>query len=407
MQPENAWAELSSCRMCGWGTFEPVLSLGNMAFTGIFPKLGENVPRGPLDLVQCEACHLVQLGRVYPQDVLYGPTYGYRSGLNPAMVAHLRDIAILAWREMRFKEKMCVVDIGANDGTLLGFFPESIKRIGIDPLAEKFSEYWPKGSERETKSFPCRLYWPIDCVTTIACLYDAQNVGEWARRISEALDDNGIWIAELMLAEHVLGGAWDQICHEHAVYFGARQIEQMVERVGMYIADAQHTTTNGGSVLFVFRKGDKPHNWSPPRPPKTWSQLGENIERTCSHLYSGLENAAKCGQHVIGYGASTKGNVVLQRARIGPDLLPVILDVNPDKAGRVTPGTNIPIVTSEEELQIHLNGDAPDAMLCLPWHFRQNFIEKEADYLKAGGTLVFALPQFEVVTARTLGLEAA
>ena len=412
---------LSACRLCGWEDLPTVLDLGEMAFTGIFPKPGEDVPSGPLELVKCGACNLVQLAHVYDQAVLYGPSYGYRSGLNQTMVAHLKEVAALAWREARAEPGETVIDIGANDGTLLAANPKSARRVGIDPLADKWADCWPEGAVRIAKSFPCSpwspkgdsLNLPAAVVTSIACLYDAQEPVKWARVIANWLRPGGIWIIELALAGHILSGAWDQVCHEHALYFGASQLSDLMTRAGLRVVKAVDTSTNGGSLLLVAKKEEGCHLWSPREREEDWPELTHKIEKTCVDLRECLEAYKAAGKTVWGYGASTKGNVVLQRAGIESDLLPRIMDANQEKDGKQTPGTQIPIFThtgswvappglKDERAGIGGPLQRPHAFLVLPWHFRDFVIEKEYAFLEASGKLIFALPKLEIVTKESL-----
>ena len=426
---------ISKCRLCGWEGFSPAIDLGEMAFTGYFPKQRsdvplspgeEAVPRGPLELVECDACGLVQIAHHYASDLMYGPTYGYRSGLNASMAQHLKGIAEQGWRLAKPERGEAVVDIGANDGTLLNCYPDHVRRFAFDPLADKWAQYYKPGIVRFSGCFDAEQGIAIvgrdnaKIVTSIACFYDMPDPVGTARGIYAILKDGGIWILEQATTDSVIEiGAWDQICHEHMEYYATAQILDILERASLRLIGLQRNSANGDSWRIIAQKGgnlpglDK-SEYRTAYSHYSWDNLRARIDRNCRELKSFLEAEKSAGNIVWGYGASTKGNVVLQRAGIGPELLPLILDANEEKDCAETPGTRIPIrlwkgpwiggTCNPEELW---KGTAPQSFLVLPWHFRDFIIEKEHAFLKAGGKLVFALPNLEIVTKESVREKAA
>ena len=398
---------IQSCRLCGWPSLTSVLDLGEMAFTGMFPKPGVEVPRGPLELLECDACGLAQIAHAYSPEVLYGNSYGYRSGLNPSMVAHLKELATEAWQIAKPERGDVVLDIGANDGTLLGFFPSTVNRIAYDPLAEKYAKHYDRGIVRHAELFTEASVDVVgrdraSIVMTIACFYDLPDPVGFARAVWAILKNGGIWVIEIATADNIWNGAWDQICHEHQEFYGIEQLRDICDRAGFSVVNVFDDDVNGGSTRLIAAK-ESAREWYP-SPfsesrailPVRWAETRETIDRQCAALKAYLEAEKKRGRIVWGYGASTKGNVVLQRAGIGPELLPCIVDANPDKDGCVTPGTGIPIVT--EATSRWIGAGEPNAFLVLPWHFREFVIQKEHTFLDTGGELIFALPKLEVVT---------
>ena len=422
MQPKR----ISKCRLCGWEGFSPAIDLGEMAFTGYFPKATsviplargeETVPRGPLELVECEACGLVQIAHHYASGLMYGSTYGYRSGLNSSMARHLTGIAEQAWRLAKPEQGEAVVDIGANDGTLLNCYPDHVRRFAFDPLAEKWAEHYKPGIVRFSGCFDAEQGIAVvgrdnaKIVTSIACFYDMPDPVGVARGIYAILKDGGIWILEQATVGSIMqAGAWDQICHEHMEYYGLAQLLNILERASLRLVGADWNSANGGSWRFIAQKGGtlpalkSPANWTA-HSHYDWNNLRSTIDRNCSELKAFLEAEKAAGRTVWGYGASTKGNVFLQRAGIGPELLPLILDANAEKDGCVTPGTGIPIRYQPDAWSVR--EPRPDALLVLPWHFRIFIIEKERAFLDAGGRLVFALPELTIVTKENLFGERA
>lgn len=397
---------LTACHLCGWPHLTRVLDLGTMALTGVFPRPGQDVPEGPLEVVTCDACGLAQLGHVYPLHELYGAHYGYRSGLNPTMVAHLRSIAEDAWRLAAPEPGDFVVDLGSNDGTFINLYPDSVTRIAFDPLLPKYAEHYRTGVEPFPEFFTPASALKVPqgraaIVTSIACFYDLPDPVGTARAIARLLKPGGIWVVEVAdLDAMIRNMAFDQIVQEHVEYYRGGDILGMARRAGLsYVRDVQNDI-NGGSCRFVFRKGGLDIPEFTIERVIDWPAFQHRIDRACVALRQFLEDEHDSGRTVWGYGASTKGNVVLQRAAITPDLLPLILDANPDKDGCETPGTHIPIRFEDRPL-VAVPG-RPETVLVLPWHFRDFIIQKEREFLRQGGRLVFALPTLEVVTKDAL-----
>ena len=302
------------------------------------------------------------------------------------------------------------MDIGSNDGTLLGFYPDIVRRMGFDPLADKYADFYAPGVLRCSDFFTPSLgiatvgRGQAKIVTTIACFYDIPDPVGFARAVWAILDEGGIWVVEMATVDDILGGAWDQICHEHTEYYGINQIADIIERAGLRTIGATPNDVNGGSIQFVFQKGGHHQAITIGRAHKErdWTGLASRIDKQCQQLRDYLVEQRANKKVIYGYGASTKGNVILQRAGIGPDLLPIIYDASAEKNGKVTPGTGIRIETMQAALEagpLTSLTVSPDAMLVLPWHFREFVINKERAFLEGGGELVFALPDLEIVSS--------
>ena len=408
------------CRICGCSRFETIMDLGDMALTGRFPKPEQDVQKEPLKLLRCLGeCGLVQLEKAPDLSELYGQTYGYRSGLNRSMVAHLHDLVQHLTNAIRLVPGDVVVDIGSNDGTTLGFYPKEVRRIGIDPSGYKFKEFYPEGAEliptffdskyilEKTQGLRARI------VTSIAMFYDLEDPLSFMRGVAEILDPDGVWLMEQSYLPAMLrANAFDTICHEHLEYYALKQIEWMAEKAGLVVIRALQTPTNGGSFVLWLKKKkegyqskrdtvDNLREWESQFLLNTFENFRAfalRSEAAASSLYDFLAGLKSQGKVVYGLGASTKGNVLLQfmqdtSVKGGPkltELIGKIGDVNPDKFGCITPGTNIPIISEADAL-----ADCPDYFLVLPWHFRQNFLSNPKF---KGRKLIFPLPQLEVVT---------
>ena len=402
----------TTCRICGSSDLHEVLDFGDLALTGVFPSTREEeIPSGRVRLALCADCGLVQLGDTFPPEQMYGDNYGYRSGLNASMVAHLQRIVQRLETRVQLQPGDVVLDIGANDGTLLkSYITPGIERIGIDPTIAKFEEYYPgdiaavadffsAGAFHDVASKPARI------VTSIAMFYDLEDPVAFARDIGACLADDGVWYFEQSYMPWMLrSGAYDTICHEHLEYYSLTVIKEVLDRAGLYLIDAATNAVNGGSISVVAGKSpedgpsvyarwllsqeaaDRVHS------PDVWVDFRHRVQSQQRALRSLLEEITDEGQTVMGLGASTKGNVLVLTTPVTEDLVSCVGDVNPYKFGRVLPGSKIPIISEHEVLERN-----PDYLLVLPWHFRETFMTSLADYLARGGRLIFPLPDLEVV----------
>jgi hypothetical protein len=422
-----AYHEVAACRLSGSTDLRPVLHLGEQALTGVFPERGdEPITRGPLELVFCPDSGLLQLHHSYDLAEMYGLNYGYRSGLNRAMVDHLEHMAQAL--ERRVSVASCplragdiVVDIGSNDATLLrSYRTPGLRRLGIDPTGVKFRGFYPPDVKLVPDFFSADAYRgmfgtePARLVTSIAMFYDLEDPLAFVREVASILAPNGLWHFEQSYMPSMLAAtAYDTVCHEHLEYYALRQIQWMTERAGLKIVDVALNDVNGGSFAVTVA-----HAGSPAAEQSADDRVAELLrqeeeldlcseapyhefaERVFKHrdeLRTLIRDLTASGKTVYGYGASTKGNVLLQFCGLTPDDIPAIAEVNPFKFGRFTPGTGIPIIPEAEARALQ-----PDYFLVLPWHFRPGILAREREYLANGGRLIFPLPDVTVVGRESL-----
>ena len=408
---------ISACRICGNTHLVQVLSLGDQVLTGVFPRSrDEQVTCGPLTLVKCHggnACSLLQLAHSYDSAEMYGANYGYRSGLNQSMVAHLRE---------KVEKLLCLVpvgagdvvlDIGSNDGTLLSCYPEGPDLVGMDPTSAKFRSYYQKRITVIPDFFSAGLFLSqlggrqAKVITSIAMLYDLEDPIAFVRQIASVLHPDGIWHFEQSYMPSMLEvNAYDTVCHEHVEYYGLKQIQWMLDRCGLKIIDVEINATNGGSFAVTAAHATSNFDSNSSTVARTldtetalgleslapYEAFAKRVARHRIDLRAKLAEIAATGGKVLGYGASTKGNVILQYCGLGEADIPAIADVNPDKFGAFTPGTRIPIISEAEA-----HARKPDYFLVMPWHFRENLMAREKTFLEGGGKMLFPLPQIEVV----------
>ena len=409
--------EISSCRICDNRQLVPLLHLGDQCLTGVFPKsTDEPVTRGPLELVRCDgadSCGLVQLRHSYDSAEMYGADYGYRSSLNQSMVEHLRAKVAKMIAMVPPQPGDLVLDIGSNDGTLLSSYPAGLTLVGMDPTAVKLREFYPPHSEVIADFFSAANFKArfgtkkAKLITSIAMFYDLEEPMQFVAQVAEILDDDGIWHFEQSYLPSMLArNAYDTVCHEHVEYYALRQIKWMVDRCGLKIIAIELNEINGGSFAVTVAKLSSRHEEDTAaitamlaseasqglHTPEPYRAFRERVFHHRDALRGLLRDLSRQGASVLGYGASTKGNVILQFCGITTAQIPFIAEVNPDKFGKFTPGTHIPIISETEA-----HAMKPDCLLVMPWHFRDNLVKREAAYLQRGGRMIFPLPEIEIV----------
>jgi NDP-4-keto-2,6-dideoxyhexose 3-C-methyltransferase len=410
---------ISKCRICGNTDIVPVIDLGDHVLTGIFPrKKDQPITMGPLELVKCtehnkDQCGLLQLRHSYEASELYGDHYGYRSSLNRSMVHHLHGIVSKILEKVQLASNDIALDIGSNDSTLLqAYMSGEGKLVGIDP-AKKFRKYYPKHIELISGFFSAKVFRKnfgskkARVVTSIAMFYDLESPMDFMKEVHEILAEDGIWVFEQSYMPTMLKmTAYDTICQEHFVYYRLKQIKWMTDRIGFKIINVEFNATNGGSFLVMVAKTSNHHYQENTKQIneilkfeekqglsklKPYLDFQKRLQKHRDQLIRFVGKAKARGKTIFGYGASTKGNVILQFCGFSSNDIPYIAEVNEDKFGCFTPGTNIPIISESEAKKIH-----PDYFLVLPWHFKDNIVAREKPYTDAGGTLIFPLPEIRV-----------
>lgn len=411
----NSYREISQCRVAGSENLVSVLSLGYQTLTGVFPKtVKEKITKGPLDLVWCPDSGLLQLKHSYEPSEMYGDNYGYRSGLNQSMVSHLTGKVAYLERLVPLNPGDVVVDIGSNDATTLkAYSTQDIRRIGIDPTGAKFAQYYPSEIALVPDFFSADAFRsverkPAKIVTSIAMFYDLESPVEFARQIESILAEDGIWHFEQSYMPSMLRmNAYDTICHEHLEYYSLGVIKEILDRSGLRLVDVVMNAINGGSFAVTAAKASNRSIHSNQavlewllgqedrmglQTPRPYREFEERVYRHRDDLCRLIRTLNADGKKVLGYGASTKGNVVLQFCGLTPDDIPAIAEVNTEKYGCFTPGSNIPIVSENDAKAMN-----PDYFLVLPWHFKDNIVRREKEFLASGGKMIFPFPEIEII----------
>ncbi len=418
----RVYRETKKCRICGNTELIPILNLGDQYLTGVFPKAkDEPISSGPLELVKCadhskDSCGLLQLRHSFDLNEMYGHNYGYRSGLNTSMVKHLHRKVDQILHSANLVGGDLIIDIGSNDGTLLAAYPSrGVTLVGIDPTGEKFKNFYPSHIELIPEFFSADLIrsnfgnQKAKVVTSIAMFYDLESPIDFMRQVFSVLSDQGIWVFEQSYMPTMLEmNAYDTVCHEHLEYYALKQIKWMTDRVGFKIIDVEMNRINGGSFSVTVAKAGSSFHEARSQIGKIaaeehrrgldqltpYQEFEQRVQHHREQLTQFIQKLKLENKKLFGYGASTKGNVILQFCRLSADDLPLIAEVNPDKFGCYTPGTFIQIIREEEARAMK-----PDYFMVLPWHFKETILEKENHYLRTGGRLVFPLPSIQIVSS--------
>jgi NDP-4-keto-2,6-dideoxyhexose 3-C-methyltransferase len=401
----------TTCRGCNGRSLESVLHLGNL-YVSNFADSPDPAPwpRVPLELLLCTTCGLVQLRHTTPSEWMFR-RYWYQSGVSATMRAALADITTAARRFAPLRAGDAVLDIGCNDGTLLASYAnatdaaQKIRRVGFEPsdlashaeahadlIVRDFFHARPVAGEQ------------FRIITSIAMFYDLEDPNAFCADVASLLAEDGVWIIEMhYLADIVERNAFDAVCHEHLEYYSLAALEIVLERVGLRVADVEVNSVNGGSLRAYIVHRNSPevsvsshkHRLDALRGkeatqhlknPETYERLAKRVRRTGDELNHWLTTQRAKGKTISAYGASTKGNTLLQVFGLDRAMIASAAERNPAKWGKYTVGSWIPIV-SEAEART-----SSQVFLVLPWHFLPEIRERESAFITNGGTLVAPLP---------------
>ena len=389
--------------------------------------LGENdEPRGgkvEMKMMLDESTGNVRLEKAAPLDVMYGK-YWYRSGINQSMKNELQRIVNSILDVKKLKENDIWVDIACNDGTMFDFIPNNIIKIGIDPVDNSYKNESEKRSNLIIQDyFSADVYkkskfgsQKAKVVTSIAMFYDLEEPDKFIQDVNEILDDNGLWVLQLSYTPLMIEQlAFDNICHEHIYYYSLFNLKKIMEKNGFKVVDCQLNDTNGGSfrVYIMKEKADITKFATQPHRDvcnfriqslltleeklkldsvDTWIDFYNRILDLKEQTVSFIKSEKEKGKKIWGYGASTKGNTLLQYFGLDNTLIDGIAERSVYKWGLKTVGTNIPMYSEEQ-----MRNEKPDYLLVLPWHFISEFIERERDFLLGGGKFIVPCPKFQII----------
>jgi hypothetical protein len=414
------------CRACGRKTLRPVIDLGPQYLQGSFVKPPHTPPprrRIPTQLVRCDvsqdegACGLLQLAHSIPPEILYA-NYWYRSGTNETMRGHLAGL-MSSVQSIARPEHQRALDIGCNDGTGLGYISPDYERWGVDPsdIARELkppinliNTVFPSDETRHLLRDVS-----FDIITSVAMFYDLEDPVGFACEVGSHLADAGIWVIEMSYMPLMLQtNSFDTICHEHLEYYSFSTLEYIIGKAGLRVFRIELNSINGGSIRCYACKKDC-FEYDHPEWREQISRLRvkefemgldtdepyiafqDRITSLRGEMTKLLGEIISSGQSIHIYGASTKGNVLLQWYGIDAQKIPYAADRNPDKVGARTLGTDIEIISEEQSRAMR-----PAYYLVLPWHFRREFLQRERETIMNGAKMIFPLPEISVIDCKNV-----
>ena len=405
--------KIKHCRNCKNTELFDLFSLGKISFTGRFSNtIRQNVPKAYLNVLMCKKCKLVQLDRNFDLNYLYGKSYGYRTGINKTMTDHVKKIVRKCSALVKLKSKQYVLDIGSNDATLLNFYANDIIKVGVDPLVNKYKKFYKKINYKISNFFKIKdiekikIKKKFKIISALSVFYDLRDPNKFIKEIKKILDDKGVFVLEHVDLYYIIkNNIFDTICHEHLVFYSSKIIIEMMKNNGLKVFNHEYNEINGGSsryyichskTNFKVSKNIKKvllrENLQGIELKKTYKLFFTKILNEKIKLIKLIKKIKNEEQDIHGYGASTKGNVLLQFYNINNKVVNYIADRNPLKWNSFTPGTKIKIISESQSRKIK-----PHFYLVLPWHFKNEILIREKNIRKKGTKFIFPLPKVRVV----------
>lgn len=394
---------ITSCRICKSKKLVSVLNLGDHYLSDFRDDLSKP-DKFPLNLLICEDCSLSQLSVTVDRNLMYHEGYGYRSGTNELIRDNLRWIVKKA--ENLVPSAKSWLDIACNDGTLLSFVNPKINRVGIDPV-KKFAVESQKHADMIISDFYSSnaVSNKFDVITSISMFYDLDDPNTFVSEVAKNLNKGGVWIIQQnYLAAMLENVSFDNVCHEHITYFSLTSLKYLFDQNDLEIVDLEFPSINGGSIFTVVaHKGDFPTS------PKLNECLESEIDLQLTHkqgfnkfasdvfdniskLCELLDGISQRNEVVQIYGASTRGGTIWQSLGKHIDAVDSAVERQVEKVGKYYSVIGKPII-SEEQMRM----SPPNYLLIGPWFLRDSFIDRESQYIQAGGAMIFPLPHLEII----------
>jgi hypothetical protein len=395
----------------------PLFTLKNISMTGKFYNKNKKLKKSNLNLVMCKKCKLVQLTNRFDLKYLFNQDYGYSSSLNKSMAKHLKEVVDSAMKYALIDEKDIVLDIASNDGTLLNFYPPKLNliKVGIDPILNKFKKNYKKIDHAASTFFSSKEYFKLTkrkakIITALSVFYDSPNPNKFLNDIKLTLHENGIFILEQSdLALMLKNMSIDTICHEHISYYSIKILNSMMLKNKLKIFRHEYNDINGGSSRFYITHSENKQykislNFKQKinneknfflENKKTYFNFYNQVEKNKNTLLKLLKKLKLENKTIHGFGASTKGNTILQHFQLDSKYLDFIAEINPDKYNKFTPGTNIKIISEKKSLSMK-----PNYYLVLPWHFKKNILNRFKKSKTFKGIFLFPFPKVSLINMK-------
>lgn len=394
---------IKKCRVCSSKKLTPVIHIKPQFIASTFVESNKNNFKSKIKIsmtvLLCKKCGLVQLKETVNPDLLY-ENYFYRSNVSNTMNRDLRDVVEDAIKRVQLKNNDTVLDIGCNDGLMLTFYPKTLKRVGIDPAKNISWSHLDKSIEIVNDYFPSpRLAGrKFKIITSTAMFYDLDNPNKSVKQLKELLAKDGVIIIQVSyLYDTIRDMNFYDFCHEHLEYYSLKNIMYLMKKNGMQVIDASTNFVNGGSLRIVVAHKEAKKSVSKNieylllrekilnlENPQTYKIFSKLISIYANRVKAYLQDQKDL---IIGLGASTKGNVLIQLCGIDRKMMPYISERNQMKVGLKTLGTDIELISEEEARK-----KKPGCMFVIPWNFKTEIVEREREYLNAGGKMLFIMP---------------
>jgi len=396
--------KIKHCLLCKNKKFKKVFSLGSLFVSDFVNKNKINSGiKSPLTLIYCPKCTLLQLSHIAPQEIMYKRFYWYRSGVTKTMKKALKDIYKSSLKHIKLYKNDVVLDIGANDGTLLKCYNKNIKTIGCEPANNLVSQL------RKNCNYVLNDFWSYNklnnllkkkklkkpkIITTIGMFYDLKNPNKFIRDSVLALDKDGIFITQLMCLKSMIDkNDIGNICHEHIEFYSLRSLKYLFESNGLEIFKIEENDINGGSYRIFCRKLNKGSiKLAKENVLTEVKKFVTRVKKNKSITMKFINKEIRKGKKIFLYGASTKGNTLLQYYNLNNKIIPFAAERSPEKWNKFTIGTGIKIISEKKARKLN-----PDYFLVSPWGFIKEFVKRESAWLKKGGKFILPFPEFKLI----------
>jgi hypothetical protein len=423
---KNKIKSLTKCKVCNSNDLTEVLTLNEQYLSPTFVKTNKDNKlaeiKSPLTLVLCDKkkndknCGLLQLKEITEPDLLYRE-YFYRTATNDTMRKDLKNLVNQVLEIVNPSDKDIIVDIGANDCTMLNFYEKKFNLVGFEPA--KNIKFLDKGKNIKiinnyfnSKNFKENfLEEKAKIITSCAMFYDLEDPIKFVSNIEEILDEDGVWCCQISYLDSMIrNNNFYDICHEHLSYYSIESFEYLINKLNLKLFYAETNAVNGGSIrLYICKKNSNKYdkiNFSNKlndlkneeknlklTDAKTFFNFEKIVTDLKDKTVKFVDEIIKNKKTVLALGASTKGNIILQHFGLTKEKIKFISERNPEKVGLKCLGSDIELISEERARKIN-----PEAFIVLPWNFKKEIVEREKEYLNMGGKLMFVMPYPHIVT---------
>ena len=327
------------------------------------------------------------------------------------MTSHVKNIVINLQKKINIKKNDAVLDVASNDGTLLNFYNRNVIKFGIDPILNKYRNQYLNINYKISNFFSLKKISNIfnkkfKIITALSVFYDLKDPNKFLHELEKIITDDGIILIEFADLNSILKyNMFDAICHEHLAYYSSKIMISLCNNNNLKIIDIKKNNINGSSTQYYIAKKYSDQKINKKKinkilnnenkfalnKRKTFIDFFQKIERIKFQLLNIIRKAKINNKKIHGYGASTKGNVLLQYLQLDKAHIDFIADRNPRKFGLLTPGSKIEIISERKSRKIK-----PDYYIVFPWHFKEEILQREIKTINKGSKFIFPLPSVKI-----------